>query len=217
MGRFLRRIAPLTGLVFLALMIVGFILAGNTPDSDASGADVIAYYQKHENAQMASAFIFAFAILFGLSFAASVRSYVRARSSTDSAAAFGFAGYVLWAVGVAWFASLAFALADKPEKLSEETARTLNLLSNDVFLLFLIGMSAYMLGNGVAIAISGALPKWVGWVAVAIGILAATPVGWFAIFGVLGWTLVVCIWIFIREGKETSEQAPAAAAPAPAA
>jgi hypothetical protein len=216
MGRFLKRLAPLGGLVFIGLIVVAFVVGGNTPGSSKSGADVISYYEAHRTAQLTTAILLGYAMLFGLIFAASVRGYVRARSGSDSVIAFGFAGYVLFAVGIGTFGAMTIALADAPGKLDPSAAQALNVVSNDTFFVFLVGMGTFMLGNGLAIALSGALPRWIGWVGFAIGIAAVTPVGWLAMFGVLGWSLVVSILIFIRDGKRAADQVPSQASPAPA-
>ena len=213
MGRFFRRLAPLSGLAFAGVIIVAFVTGGSTPDSDAPGAEVISYYQRHHNAQVATAFLLAYAALLGLVFAASLRSYLRARSSSDSVIAFGFVGYVLFAVGLGKFSGLTFTLTDSPGKLDPAAAQALNFLGSDMFVIFLMGMAAFMLGSGLAVALTGALPRWIGWVGFVIGIVALTPVGWFALFGLLGWSIVVSVLMFIREGKaETKPEA----SPAPA-
>ena len=43
----LRRLAPLTGVVFAVLLATTFILTGDTPDQGDSGQQVISFYQDH--------------------------------------------------------------------------------------------------------------------------------------------------------------------------
>jgi hypothetical protein len=213
MGRHLRRLAPVSGLVFLALLIVSFAISGNTPDTDARGSDVVAYFQAHRNAQLAAAIVLAYAIVFGLIWATTLRGYLRSRGGHDSFIAFGYAGYILFAAGVGALAGLTLALADTPGKLDPSAAQALNVLNNDTFFVFLAGLGAFMMGNGLAVALSGALPRWIGWVGFLIGVLAVTPIGWFAIFGMLWWTLVVSILIWLRDWRGVHDAAagPAAA------
>ena len=47
-----------------------------------------------------------------------------------------------------------------------------------------------MLATGIGVVKSGILPKWLGWVAVAIGIVAATPAGFVAAIAAALWILV---------------------------
>ena len=70
-------------------------------------------------------------------------------------------------------------------------------------------MIVFSISIGLAIIASGALPKWLGWVQVVIGVVAFTPVGFFGFFVTLLWSVIVAILIYRRT-------APAAAAPATA-
>lgn len=195
------RLAPLTGLVFVGLVAAAFAVGGNTPNSDASAHHVVSFYEANRHSQIASDFLLAYAALFGLFLAAALRSHLRARSSSDGLIALGFAGMIVFAVGTATLAALDFAAADVPSKITPAAEQTLNVLSNDVFFAFLIGLGVFLLGNGLAIARTKALPSWLGWIAVAGGIVAVTPIGWFVLFGLLGWTVVVSVLMFIREGR----------------
>ena len=80
------------------------------------------------------------------------------------------------------------------------------MLSNDIFFPFEIGLIVFALSIGLAIIASGALPKWLGWVMIVIGVVAFTPVGFFGFFVVLLWAAIVAILIYRRLGE------PAAAA-----
>jgi hypothetical protein len=198
----LSRFAPLLGLVFVGLIVAAFVVAGSTPNSDASAQKVVSFYEAHRGAQIASAFLIAYSVVFGIAFGAVLRSYLRARSSSDDGPiAFGFAGVIVFGIGAATLAALNFAAADVPSKIGPTAEQALNVVSNDVFFAFLIGLGVFLLGNGIAIARSGVLPKWLGWIAVVMGIVAVTPVGWFVLFGLLGWTVIVSILIYLRQGK----------------
>ena len=56
----------------------------------------------------------------------------------------------------------------------------------------------------------GALPKWLGWVAIVFGVVALTPFGFFAFLGGIVWILVVSIMLTMRA---RSESAPPTAPP----
>jgi hypothetical protein len=63
-------------------------------------------------------------------------------------------------------------------------------------------MAAFMVGYGIAILRTHALPNWLGWFAIALAILAAIPkVGFFALLGVIVWSLIVGVLLFVREGR----------------
>ena len=113
-------------------------------------------------------------------------------------------------MGGAIFTSLDVALIDARNHITPQAAQAINVLSNDFFFPFEIGLIVFALCTGLAIIASGALPKWLGWVMVVIGIVAFTPVGFFGFFVVLLWSVIVAILIYRRSGT------PAAAAPAAA-
>ena len=72
----LRRWAPLSGPVFVVLMIAGFIIAGSSPDSDASDAKIAAYLAKSSNQSHNEIawIILLVAMLFLVAFFATLRS-----------------------------------------------------------------------------------------------------------------------------------------------
>jgi hypothetical protein len=192
------RRAPLTAVIFVALLGVTFGLSWNTPDSNASAAKVISYYQAHRSDEMTANFLGGLAVVFFMFFAAALRAYLRRTAHADGLVALGFAGGVLIAVGGALFSSFGLALSDYPGRLEPAAAHALNLLSNDSFFPLAVGVSAFMIGNGLAITRSAVLPRWLGWVAFVIGILGATPVGIFAFMALMVWTLVVAVLIYAR-------------------
>jgi hypothetical protein len=150
-------------------------------------------------------------VAFFLFFAASLRTHLRRREGAEGLAALGFGGGVLLAVGGAAFSALGFALADARNTLDPAAAQALNVLSNDFFFPLAVGTCVFMIGNGLAIARTRAMPKWLGWVAVPIGIAALTPAGFVVFLVVLGWSLIVSVLVYLR--PDQSPASPAAAAP----
>lgn len=185
------RLAPLTSVAFVALLLATFIVGHGTPDSDATGAQVIHFYQAHRSRMMTSSFLGGYAAAFLLFWVAWQRAYLRRNLASDGLVALGFAGGVIAAVGGAIFSGLSVALSDVPSRLDPAAAQALNVLNNDMFLVFVVGMSGLFLGTGLAIVRSRVLPVWLGWVGFALGILAVTPAGFVVIFALMAWTLVV--------------------------
>jgi hypothetical protein len=200
------RLAPLTAVLFAGLLVASVALSWNTPNSDASGAKVISFFHSHRSEEMTSNFLGGAAAAFLLFFASALR--VHLRRGADGLAALGFGGGILAAGGGAIFSSLGLALADVPTKLDASSAQALNVLSNDFFFPFAVGLSAFMIGNGLAIVRSRALPRWLGWVAFVIGLVSFSPAGFVAFFAVMVWTVIVGVLLYVRGGQPTGSPHP---------
>lgn len=200
------RLAPLTAVLFAGLLVASVALSWNTPNSDASGAKVISFFHSHRSEEMASNLLGGAAAAFLLFFASALR--VHLRRGADGLAALGFGGGILAAGGGAIFSSLGLALADVPTKLDASSAQALNVLSNDFFFPFAVGLSAFMIGNGLAIVRSRALPRWLGWVAFVIGLVSFSPAGFVAFFAVMVWAVIVGVLLYVRGGQPTGSTHP---------
>jgi hypothetical protein len=212
-GRDWARWAPLTGVIFAVLLFVGAMVGGNTPDSDATAQHTVSYFMSHRGSQQASVFLIVYSVVFGLFFGAAVRSYLRARLGGDGLSMLGFAGMIILATSACVITGIDFAATDVPGKISPAAEQALNVLQNDVFFGMLVGAGVFLLVNGFAIATNAAaaIPRWLGWVAVLLGVIALTPLGWISlIFALPLWSLIVGVLMFLRQ------RAPAPAAPAPA-
>jgi hypothetical protein len=207
----LRRLAPLTGVVFAVLLVFTFILTWNTPGVHDSGLKVISYYKDHNGKELLGNFLGAIGVAFFLFFVASLRSYLRQFPGAEGPSAMALAGATLLGVGGAIFTSLGFALADARNSISPPAAEALNVLSNDFFWPFTLGVAVFGIGIGIAIVNSGALPKWLGWVAFVLGVIAFTPLGFFSFIVFLPWSAVVGVMVYMRAGAApTTDASPTA-------
>lgn len=207
----LSRLAPLSGLVVVALIVVVLFFLPNSPSSDASAAKAVSFFTAHRHSQMAIAFMVWYAMFFAVIFGAAVRSYLRSRGGSDMLINLGFIGIGFLALAFSIAAGLLFAAADVPTKISPSAEQALNVLQNDLFPPIFVGIALFMFGTGLAIvrATVKALPTWLGWVALVIALAAVVPpFSWFSLFGWLVWMLIVSILIYLREGKPTPAPAP---------
>jgi hypothetical protein len=200
------RLAPLTGALFVAFVVASAAIAGEPPDFDSSGQDVISFYADDETAQTWSSVLFAWGAISFIFFASTLRGLLRpAEAARDSLSAVVFGGGLLVAVGMGIFASMNFTLADAADEETFEpaAAQTLNMLNGDFFFPVAIGFAAMFLAIGLAVIRRGGLPAWLGWIALVFGVLGFTPVGFFALVASLLWTLIVSIYLATR-----SEEGP---------
>ena len=212
-ARLSRLTAPLTGLLFVGLTVAGAAISNSTPNSDATGARVIAFYVAHRHDQRLGDILFVFASLFFVFFAGSLHGYLRRTPTAQAASTLVVAGAVLVAAGLSVVSGIDYALADVPSHISAGAAQALNVLDNDVFFTVSVGGCVFGIASAVAILRGARLPNWLGWVAVVIGIAMATPAFWFAGLVLFVWVLIVSTLIYLRSASATPAPVPVVAEP----
>lgn len=204
------RFAPLTGVAFAVLTVVGILASGGeTPEGSASPAKVIAYYAAHRSEIETSAILLALAFLFVVLFAASLRSYLRRTPAAEGLSALVLAGGVLMAAGALSTSGVEYGLAHNIHvlALSPQTAQATNLVSQELFLPILAGAFIFAVAGGLAILRGAQLPRWLGFAAIVLGIAALIPPASFpALIGFVIWSVVVSILIYVRIGRLGSGQ-----------
>ena len=86
------------------------------------------------------------------------------------------------------------SLVDAAHHHQADVIHTLNFLSQDDFIPFIAGLATLALGTGIAGLRGRALPPWLAWASVGLGILAlAGPLGGIAFIITPVWTLAVGI------------------------
>jgi hypothetical protein len=206
----LSRLAPLTGVLFAVVLIVAIFVSGETPDGNARPAKVIAYYGTHRSDIETSAIVFVFAFLFLVLFAGSLRSYLRRTAAAEGLSALVLAGAVLMAAGAVTGSAVEYGLAHHLSRVGPQTAQTMNLLSNELFLPVIVGAFLFAVPSGLAILRGAQLPKWLGWVAIVLGIAALIPPASFpALLAFVVWSLIVSILMYLRTGPAVSAPADA--------
>jgi hypothetical protein len=201
--------APLTGVVAAVLGISGaaFEIAVNPPASDASGKAIIAFYAAHQADQRAASVLLAFAFIFVLFFAGSLRHYLRSTPAGESLASIALAGAAVLLVGQTVGGGLTFALTESPSTLDPAAAQTLNMLSVGMVIIPTAGFFVFAISIGLAILMGRGLPKWLGWVAIAMGIVVVTPAEGFSYLALVAWMVLVSILIWTRRGEARPERA----------
>jgi len=140
------RWAPLTGPLFAVVFFLALLVSGNGPNSDASAASVVRYDVVHENGQYASLYMFAVSVLVVVIFGIVLAMRPRHGARSPVPVAVGPVGTVMTAVGIAVGISSTDALTDAPTAISPAAEQALNVLSNDLFVAFVIGTIMLLLG-----------------------------------------------------------------------
>jgi hypothetical protein len=199
------RYAPLSGLVFVALVVVSIIVTGfDSVDSSDSTQKVVDFWNENDKEQVAGAFLGALALVPFLWFLGSLRSALRAgEGGTGRLSAIAYAGGIVLAAGGAADASLQFAVAESADDVPAGVTQTLSVLYSDFFLVFPVGVGTLMIATALVILRTKVLPVWLGWVALLLGIVSLTPVGFFAFLVVLAWVVVVSVVLFQQQSGAT--------------
>lgn len=206
----LGRLAPLTGVLFAIAAVVAAFAGEETPNANSSAVKVILYYHAHRSKIETSSLLFAIAFLIFVFFAGALRSYLRRTPAAEGAAALVLAGGVIVTIGAAVGGSIEYGLAHNISHLSPAAAQAVNVVSNEIFLPLLVGVFVFGVASGVAILRGAALPKWLGWVAIAMGIAALIPPAFFPMLIVFViWSAVVSILMYRRGETVTSTPATA--------
>lgn len=204
----LSRLAPLTGVVYALLTLVAFGTASGAPGSSSSGAKVIAFYERHRTSARISDLLWMFAFAFLVLFAGTLRSHLRQRPSADGLSSVVLAGAAVFAAGAVIYFDFDFALAAVPGHLAPAAAQALNVLALNMQLAGAAGGFVFGIATGLAILRGASLPRWLGWAAIVIGLVAATPgfIVSLVLFAV--WAAIVAVMIWRRSSSAMGVAAP---------
>lgn len=185
------------GVVFVGLFILSTI---TTPQMamHLDAAKVVATVHKHKGGIKFSAFVIEVAVIEGLFFLWYLREYLCEVASNRRLATLAFAGAILFAASGALDAGIRFAMVHAVGQVDPVVLQTLNVLQGDLYYVLAgAGTAVFLVANGIAVIRNGPLPTWLGWVGVALGVLAALVGASAAAL----WILIVSIVILVRAGR----------------
>jgi hypothetical protein len=206
----LERWAPLAGVGFAVLDVAGMLVIDKFPDSDAPVARLSRYYAAHHAQVGRGGTLSTYAVIFLVVFGAAIWARIR-----RSAASPVVAGTVL-------LATAAFAAT---QLVDDSTYRILGTIgaapttspgalqawhisgaegiaSTDLVVL--------LLGVAAAGLTARAFPGWLSWSALALAVLALTPLAFFALLLFHVWAVAAGVALTMRPGSGLRELEPAA-------
>jgi hypothetical protein len=172
-----RRVGAGTGIGFVVLIVVATFF-GSPPDFGAPADEVSRYYREDQRAIQSSALVFAAALALLLWFLGTLHGVLAAAERDGAGLAtisFG-AGLVAVALLVVSL-SLVVGAAFRPEETPPELTRTLDDLSFLVLGPGACSLVVLFAATGAAILRTGALPRWLGWLAALVAVLQALGAG----------------------------------------
>ena len=196
------RFVPLLGAVSVALVAVGYLVAGDTPSHHATGAEIRDAYDSEAKHQLA-AFLVALGAVPLLFFAGYFRAVLRRLHPSGRVSAnVALAGAVVVATGLAVQALIHAALAEAAQtpEFSNQALQALNALNGWSFYPILIGLSTFLLTSGVTLLRGRRFfAPLVAWTAVVLGVLALVPIlGFFAAILSGIWLAGISVMLYAR-------------------
>src|SRR3954452_657656 len=211
MGKISRWFPPFTGLVFAVLVIAISILLGQGQDATKKTAEeVVNHYKDHSTRETIGAILIVYASTSMLFFGGWLRRLLRDAEGPDgilSSVAFG--GAVAFSAGAAVGGSVHLALPDLADDVSPVALQAINGIDYDMFFFFPVGLGTLVLSTGISAVRHGALPKWLGWISIVLGVIFFTPAFFIIFFIGPLWFLVVSIYGIRLATREESPPATA--------
>jgi hypothetical protein len=202
-----KTIGPLTGILFVVLAIVAFLVGGETPATDDTAREIVDFYLDNDDSQAIAAAVLALGCVALIFFLGSLRRVLRAEAGDEGGlSTVALLGGVVMAVGASIFAGISFTLGDAADELPPAAILTLNALNSDMFFTVAVGTAVFNLALGLAVLRHGGLPRSLGWLALVIGIAGLTPLGFFAFLA----TGIVIVWasVALAMTPETAAGSP---------
>lgn len=196
----INRLLPLSGIVFVVLLLVSVIgIGGDTPDTNAPGAEVASFYDEQELRQGLGAFVLAASVPFLLFFASSLAAF-RLPSELPSRRIWRrvlLGGSFILGSVLMGLALVHFAMADAADQASPEAMEALNALDGNAWVPANAALGVMMLGAaGWLLGRVGAY-RWLGWAALIFGVALFIPFADFiALILSLVWILVLSVMLY---------------------
>jgi hypothetical protein len=200
-------LVPLTGVVFIVLAIIGFIVTGEPPDAEHDAQEIVDFYGDNDTSVQAGVYLLALATIFFIFFA----NYLRTVFRVSVTSATILVGAAIFAVGGAFDGTILIVLTQSADDIEPTSVQTLQALWDNDFLPLALGTSIFVISLGLSILRTDVVPRWLGWVTLVIALISITPLGFFAfpLTGLL--ILVLSVMFVVRERR--ADRPPAGAVP----
>jgi len=192
-------LVPLTGVAFIVVAIIGFIVGGEPKDASHPATAIVDWYIDNKDSVEVGAFIGVAATVLLVFFGAYLRNVLRvAAGGDDMLSLVSFIGLVVVAVGFAIDTTISIAIAERADDIDPIAVQSLQALWDNDFVPIALGVLLFLWATGISVVRSGALPKWIGWIMILLGIVALTPIGFASFLGTAVLILVISILLAVR-------------------
>lgn len=180
---------PLFAVVFFFAV---FALGGDTPGEEDSPQQIMDFYNSHQGRSIALVFLTPAVCALLLLFVGTLRSMAVERGVRPGPGPTVLAGgAILWASGLLIGSVFELTVITASDHGQGQVAQTANVLNNDAWIPFIAGVAITLIGAGLTVLGSDVLPRWLGWVALAAGVISLLGPG-----GFLGFWLAP-LWLLV--------------------
>jgi hypothetical protein len=166
-----------TGIVFVILTIVGFIVFPTPPDLNSPAQEWASYFLGHHDGVRAAIVLLTVAMFFFIWFLGTLTSVLRIATGTPRLPSIAFAGGILGAACLLIGLSAEGVAAFRPQGVDPLITRAMN----DIFVM--VGVAAipafvaFFAATAVVILRTGAFPSWLGWLLVIAAVVQPLTFG----------------------------------------
>ena len=192
-------LVPLTGVGFIVVGIVSFIVGGEPKSADDPVREIVNFYVDNKDSVQAGAFIGVAATVLLVFFGAYLRRFLQAGAEErEMLSLVSFVGIAIVAVGFAIDTTILIALSEAADDIDPVAVQSLQALWDNDFVPIMLGVLLFLWATGLSVIRTGVLPKWLGWVMVVLGVVGVTPIGFVSVIGAAILVLVLSILLSVR-------------------
>ena len=197
--------APLTGVAFGVVAIVGFIITGEPPSADDPVQEIVDHYSDNKTSIQIGSFVGVAALVLLVFFGAYLRSLLSAAERPGGIlSALTLVGTAVIAVGLTIDTTISIALAETVDDIEPAAVQALQALWDNDFVPIALGVELFLISTRISIVRHAALPKWLGWVALVLAVIGFTPIGFVAFAGMAIWIVSVSVMLTMRARAATA-------------
>ncbi len=207
---------PLTGVLAVGLWVIGSAIRLSAP-TEESPEGALAAFEEHELAILLGGLILQIGTLLFIWFLGTLWARLRwAEGGLGRLATIAFGAGLATAVFLLALPAGEMAGVWTNVDVDASTAQTLTTLDDVFFLCAELSAAAFVAAVGLVTILTGVLPRWVGWVSLALAlVLVILPIGWAGLL--LGFPLWVLLVSFFLWQAGTTISATERTAPPPQA
>jgi len=211
------RLAPLSGIAFLVLVIGGGLYGGEPPSEKGlkSAEELAAAYVAQADRLSVAVFVMGLGLVFLVYFGSFLKTALDSGSAeTSCLSRAAFAGVIVFVAGVATDFTLIVAMIEgAKDKVDPVVIQTLSIYFQNDWVPFAVGILLLTSASAISILKYGGLPKWLGWLAALIAVVGVIPPIGFVAFPAAGvWILLTSVTLALQAGRAGTTSAGASPA-----